>query len=332
MQVSVLGAGAWGTALATVLAARNHQVRLWTWEAAHAHAMSAARENVASLPGVPLEASITISSNLSVVLGGAELVLVVVPSQAVAATARQVKPLLPAGASVVCATKGIDGDTLELMSEVLGRELDIGADRLGALSGPSFAREVARRLPTNLVAASENPELARRVQEALVTDWLRVYTSADPIGVEVGGALKNVIAIAAGACDGLGLGENTRAALITRGIAEMARLSLAKGGDRLTMAGLAGVGDLVLTCTGSLSRNRVLGIKLGQGQTLEQALAESQGVAEGYFTAKSAVRLAQSLGVDLPISAAVESVLYGGSSPVDALRSLLSRPLHAEWD
>jgi glycerol-3-phosphate dehydrogenase (NAD(P)+) len=332
MQVSVLGAGAWGTALATVLAARRHEVRLWTWEAEHARAMQATRENAAFLPGVPLDPSVVISSEPSEVLAGAELVLVVVPSQAVGATARRMAPHVPLGAGVVCATKGIDGETLELMSELLGRELGIGADRLCALSGPSFAREVARQLPTNLVAASTNPVLAKLVQDALVTDWLRVYTSTDPIGVEVGGALKNVIAIAAGACDGLGLGENTRAALITRGIAEMARLAHAKGGDRLTMAGLAGVGDLVLTCTGSLSRNRALGIRLGQGETVEQALAESQGVAEGYYTARSAVRLAQSLGVDLPIVAAVESVLYGGRSPVEALRSLLGRPLHAEWD
>jgi len=332
MQVSVLGAGAWGTALATVLAARSHQVRLWTWEAAHAEAMTQARENVPSLPGVRLGAEIAISSDLRAALGGAELVLVVVPSQAVSETARQAAPFVPPGAAVVCATKGIDGATLELMSEVLGRELGLPPERLCALSGPSFAREVARHLPTNLVAASTNPALARQVQEALVTDWLRVYTSTDPVGVEVGGALKNVIAIAAGACDGLALGENTRAALITRGIAEMARLSQSKGGDRLTMAGLAGVGDLVLTCTGSLSRNRALGIKLGQGQPLERALAESEGVAEGYYTAKSAVALASKLGVDLPISAAVESVLYRGQSPVDALRSLLARPLHAEWD
>lgn len=294
--------------------------------------MVEAHENAAFLSGVPLDPAITISSELPVVLDQAELVVVVVPSQAVAATAQKAKAFLPAQAAVVCATKGIDAGSLELMSEVLGHRLGLPSDRLAALSGPSFAREVARKLPTNLVAASTNLALARTVQEALVTDWLRVYTSGDPIGVEVGGALKNVIAIAAGACDGLGLGENSRAALITRGIAEMARLAQAKGGDRLTMAGLAGVGDLVLTCTGSLSRNRVLGIKLGQGQPLAQALAESQGVAEGYYTAQSAVRLARQLGVDLPISAAVESVLYGGRSPVEALQSLLGRPLHAEWD
>jgi glycerol-3-phosphate dehydrogenase (NAD(P)+) len=331
MQVSILGAGAWGTALATVIAAR-HRVRLWTWDRAHADSLRQSRDNSAFLPGVQLDPAILVSSELEPVLADAELVVFVVPSQTVGATARQAAAYLPTGAAVVCATKGIDGVTLELMSEVLGRELALDTDRLAALSGPSFAREVARQLPTNLVAASTNPELARQVQDLLVTDWLRVYTSSDPVGVEVGGALKNVIAIAAGACDGLGLGENTRAALITRGIAEMARLSLKKGGDRLTMAGLAGVGDLVLTCTGSLSRNRQLGIKLGQGQPVEQALAESRGVAEGYFTAKSAVLLAERLGVELPISSAVESVLYGGRSPVEALRSLLGRPLHAEWD
>lgn len=332
MQVSVLGAGAWGTALSRVFAERGHAVTLWTWQTEHAVALRAARENRDFLPGVPLAAEIVVQSDLEAALAGAELVLVVVPSHAVRQTLSHARRSLPSSALVVGATKGIEGESLRLMSEVATEELGIEPDRFVALSGPSFAKEVARRLPTNLVAASTRSASAHVVQEALSTEWLRVYTSTDPVGVEIGGALKNVIAIAAGASDGLGLGENSRAALITRGIAEMARLAVQKGGQRLTMAGLSGVGDLVLTCTGSLSRNRTLGLRLGRGESVQQALAASDGVAEGYTTAKSATLLGEALGVDLPICRAVESVLHGGKSLEHALRGLLARPLHGEWD
>lgn len=335
MKVAVLGAGAWGTALAQVLCENGHDTSLWTWQADHAARMKQTRENE-FLPGVRLFDQVQVSSELEDVLDQAEIVTVVVPSSAVRQTIALAAGYLRAETRVVCATKGIEQATLQLMSEVvedeLARTMRSPILPIGALSGPSFAREVGQRLPTNLVAASKDPELALLMQRVYSTPWLRVYTSDDPIGVEIGGALKNVIAIAAGACDGLGLGENTRAALITRGIAEMARLVRRKQGSVLTLAGLAGMGDLVLTCTGSMSRNRTLGYKIGSGMSVEAALSSSDGVAEGYITAKSAHDLALSLGVELPICKAVHSVLYEGKSASDALADLLSRPLRSEWE
>lgn len=335
MKVAVLGAGAWGTALAQVLCENGHDTSLWTWQADHAARMKQTRENE-FLPGVRLFDQVQVSSELEHVLDQAEIVTVVVPSSAVRQTIALAAGYLRAETRVVCATKGIEQATLQLMSEVvedeLARTMRSPILPIGALSGPSFAREVGQRLPTNLVAASKDPELALLMQRVYSTPWLRVYTSDDPIGVEIGGALKNVIAIAAGACDGLGLGENTRAALITRGIAEMARLVRRKQGSVLTLAGLAGMGDLVLTCTGSMSRNRTLGYKIGSGMSVEAALSSSDGVAEGYITAKSAHDLALSLGVELPICKAVHSVLYEGKSASDALADLLSRPLRSEWE
>lgn len=335
MKVAVLGAGAWGTALAQVLCENGHDTSLWTWQADHAARMKQTRENE-FLPGVRLFDQVQVSSELEHVLDQAEIVTVVVPSSAVRQTIALAAGYLRAETRVVCATKGIEQATLQLMSEVvedeLARTMRSPILPIGALSGPSFAREVGQRLPTNLVAASKDAELALLMQRVYSTPWLRVYTSDDPIGVEIGGALKNVIAIAAGACDGLGLGENTRAALITRGIAEMARLVRRKQGSVLTLAGLAGMGDLVLTCTGSMSRNRTLGYKIGSGMSVEAALSSSDGVAEGYITAKSAHDLALSLGVELPICKAVHSVLYEGKSASDALADLLSRPLRSEWE
>lgn len=331
MRVTVLGGGAWGTALASVLCCKGHDTLLWTWERAHAEAMQADRENRAFLPGVPL-GEMPVTSQLEKACKHAELLTLVVPSHAVRSTLRGVRDHLAAGVPVVCATKGIEDETLQLMTEVIQEVLAVPSAQCAVLSGPSFAKEVAARVPTNLVAASNDADLALQVQDVFAIDWLRVYTSADPIGVEIGGALKNVIAIAAGAGDGLGLGANTRAALITRGIAEMARLSTAKGGERITMAGLAGIGDLVLTCTGDLSRNRTVGIKLGQGKSVQEALDTSAGVAEGYLTAKSAHLLARRLGVEMPITGAVYRVLHEGQSTQEAFESLLFRPLHGEWE
>jgi len=334
MRITTLGAGAWGTALAQLAAENQHETTLWTWQEEHAVAMREHRENREFLPGVPLHPSLKLQSDLSSAVEGADLIVVVVPSHAVRQTLTQVAPHVPNGAGVVCASKGIEAGTLQLMSEVIEECLrEAGwTGQFGVISGPSFAKEVARRVPTNLVAASEDQGFAEQVQKAFSNEWLRVYSSGDPVGVEIGGALKNVIAIAAGACDGLGLGANTRAALITRGIAEMARLVTAKGGQVLTTAGLAGMGDLVLTCTGDLSRNRTLGHKLGSGVGLKEALESSDGVAEGYLTAKSTYDLAVRLGVDLPICEAVYSVLHDGKEPSFALKHLLSRPLRAEWE
>jgi glycerol-3-phosphate dehydrogenase (NAD(P)+) len=339
MQITVLGAGAWGTALAQVLAGNGHDTKLWTWLVTHADAMEQARENTDFLPGVPLHSDLGITSSLEEACRGAELIVVVIPSHAVRTTLEAAKDFIGKDTSLVCASKGIEETTLSLMSEVIAQCIGGGAateksvtDRIGVVSGPSFAKEVAREVPTNLVAASTNPQLAEMLQQTFSTSWLRVYTSSDPTGVEVGGALKNVIAIAAGACDGFGLGHNTRAALITRGIAEMRRLALALGGQALTTAGLAGIGDLVLTCTGDLSRNRTLGFKLGKGTSLEEALSTSAGVAEGYLTAKSAFNLAKKVQVELPICESVYAVLYEGKQASEVLQGLLSRPLRPEQE
>ncbi len=301
--------------------------------------MNAARENLEFLPGVPLHPTIEVSSDLKSALDSVQLVVVVVPSHAVRQTMVQAAPFLSSETRLICATKGIEQGTLSLMTEVIADALASDEKsrhalltRIGVLSGPSFAKEVARGVPTNLVAASFDADFAVVIQEGFSTKMLRVYTSGDPVGVEIGGALKNVIAIAAGACDGLGFGDNTRAALMTRGIAEMSRLVVAKGGKVRTAAGLAGIGDLVLTCTGELSRNRTLGYKLGQGMSLAEALKGSDGVAEGYLTSKSAFELAQKLGVDLPICEAVYSVLHDGKATGEALKILLSRPLGGEWE
>lgn len=332
-RVSVLGAGAWGTALASVLVEGGADTLLWTWQESHAEDMRRDRENRAFFAGFPLASELRVESCVRRAAEHAEVLVLVVPSHALRPTLEQFAPLLSAEVRLVSATKGIEVDTLQLMTDVL---LDVlgesSRERIAVLSGPSFAHEVGRRVLTNLVAASVNRWLAEEVQSLFSRDWLRVYTSEDPIGVELGGALKNVIAIAAGAVDGLGLGQNTRAALITRGIAEMSRLATSLGGQSRTLAGLSGIGDLVLTCTGDLSRNRTLGQKLGRGVSLEEALGSSSGVAEGYWTAKSCYELARSLDVDLPICGAVYSVLHEGRSPMEALEALLSRPLHGEWE
>lgn len=339
MQIAVLGAGAWGTALSRVVADGGHEVTLWTWLVEHADSMNRARENVEFLPGVSLPDALKVTASLAGAVATADLIVVVVPSHAVRATMTAARPHVRPGAEIVCASKGIEEGSLSLMTGVIAESLadspnDVVAQlrRVGVLSGPSFATEVARKVPTNLVGAAADSDFATRIQTTFSNSWLRVYTSADPVGVEVAGALKNVIAIAAGACDGFGLGYNTRAALITRGIAEMGRLASALGGQPLTTAGLAGVGDLVLTCTGDLSRNRTLGYKLGKGVSLKEALETSAGVAEGYVTAMSAHRLAAREGVELPICDAVYAVLYEGSQPSAVLQSLLSRPLRAEHE
>ena len=334
MKVSVFGAGAWGTALALVLAENHIETTLWTWESQHADAMLATRKNEL-LPDVELDARIRITSDLAVAGSDAELILLVIPSQVVRSTLLQLKGGLKACRGVICASKGIEAESQLLMSEVVHQELsssDGSPLPFAALSGPSFAKEVASHVLTNVVAASDDADFALEVQKIFSNQWLRVYTGADVIGVEVGGALKNVIAIAAGACEGLGLGKNSQAALITRGVAEMARLAESKGGQRLTMAGLAGMGDLVLTCTGELSRNRTLGFKLGQGQSVRSALDSSQGVAEGFITSRSAHLLAEQLGVEIPICSAVHSVLHEGKPLAVALQALVERPLKAEWE
>jgi len=326
-HVAVLGAGAWGTALSRQLAERGERVLLWSHQASHARALREARENAAFFPGHKLHDAVEPEHDLDRVLGSARAVLVVVPTPAVRATLEAARPSLRSDALIVLCSKGIETGSLMLLTEVVGDVLGSGFEaRAVALSGPSFAEEVARGLPTNLVAASRDASSALLAQQLLSSERLRVYTSTDPIGVQVGGALKNVMAIAAGASDGLGFGHNTRAALITRGLAEMARLAAKKGGEGATLSGLAGLGDLVLTATGALSRNRTLGFELARGRSLKEALDALGHVAEGVTTAKSAHDLASRLQVDLPISSEVYSVLYEEKPVYDAVRELLHRP------
>jgi glycerol-3-phosphate dehydrogenase (NAD(P)+) len=335
-KIAVLGAGAWGTSLARLWAEkfsvdREHSVTLWTWLEEHAQAMRVARENAQFFPGFALPENLVVSSDLALSLAGSTVVVCVIPTFAFRETLTKALPLLPPEASLVSASKGMEENTSLLMTEVLA---DLGGDALAArasvLSGPSFAKEVAEGIPTTLVLAGDDAERAALLQRELSTERFRVYQSEDPIGVQVGGALKNVIAIAVGACGGLGFGHNTKAALITRGLAELARLAMAKGGSERTLSGLAGLGDLVLTCTGELSRNRTVGFEMGQGRELKDVLKDLGHVAEGVKTAKSAHLLAQKLGVDLPITSEVFQVLYEGKSPADAVRALLARPLRRE--
>ena len=333
LRSAVIGAGAWGTALAKVLADKGEQVRLWSWEDDHARAMQKERVNEAFFPGVPLPDGLLVSSDLAEVVDGADLIVLVVPSHAFRETLQRLKAVGIGDAVLVSATKGIENDTLMLMSEIIadvfGKE---ARARSAVLSGPSFAKEVAQGLPTNIVIASADHAVSVGAQKRFATDRLRVYSSDDPAGVEVGGALKNVIAIAAGACDSLGFGHNTRAALITRGLAEISRIAQAKGGDPLTLAGLAGMGDLVLTCTGDLSRNRTVGVEMGKGKRLDEVLAALGHVAEGVYTAKSARDLAEKLNVELPLCNEVYRVLYEQKRPLDAVRDVLTRPLKKETD
>jgi glycerol-3-phosphate dehydrogenase (NAD(P)+) len=330
MKTTVLGAGAFGTALAIQLARQGHATKVWTRSSHEAAALEARRENTRYLAGVRLPDELHVTSDLAATLTDAELVVLAIPSQATRATLELAKPYLER-AVLCCASKGIERGSLMLMSEVVLDVLGSGAaPRLTFLSGPSFARELAERVPTAVTIAGEDASSTSLVQRAFSGGALRVYATEDVVGVEVGGALKNVIAIAAGIVDGLGFGQNCRAALITRGLAEIGRLAAKKGGHPLTLAGLAGVGDLVLTCTGSLSRNRTVGVELGKGRKLSEILESLGHVAEGVATTKSAYELGRRLGVELPITEEVYRVLYEDKPARQALVDLMGRPLKHE--
>jgi glycerol-3-phosphate dehydrogenase (NAD(P)+) len=328
-RAAVVGAGSWGTTLANHLALRGLEVRLWAHEAEVVESIARTRENLPFLPGVLLHDRLRAVATLAEALEGAELALFVTPSHVARPILRRALPDLPAGVPVVVATKGIENDTLETMAGVFAAELP-GRPAAAFLSGPSFAREVALGLPTAVTVASRDLEVARFAQRVFSGEAFRVYTTDDVVGVEVGGSLKNVIAIAAGIGDGLGLGHNARSALITRGLAEMTRLGVALGARPATLAGLAGLGDLVLTCTGDLSRNRSLGMALAAGRTLEQVQAASRTVAEGVRTTAAAVRLAARTGVELPIAQQVHRVLFEQAAPRAALSELMTRTLRDE--
>ncbi|HKO16623.1 MAG TPA: NAD(P)H-dependent glycerol-3-phosphate dehydrogenase [Gemmatimonadaceae bacterium] len=330
MRCAVIGAGAWGTALANLLASNGHGVRLWALEPEVVANINARHENGFFLAGAPLEAAVVATGDQSEALAHADLVIYATPSNHLRSIARAGGTCIAADTPVVVASKGIERTTLALMSEVI--EDEVPGRAVVALSGPSFAAEVAAREPTAVVAASPRADAAARVQEALSNASFRVYTHDDLIGVELGGALKNVMAVATGILEGVGLGFNARAALITRGLAEMTRLGTALGARASTFAGLAGIGDLVLTCTGSLSRNRALGVEVGRGRTLDEALAGKQTVAEGVPTTASTVRLAQRLRVEMPIATMVHRILFENLPARSAARELMARELRAEQD
>ena len=322
MKIAVVGAGSWGTALAAHLRRRGDEVRLWAREPEVLAGIRDSGRNPFFLSDVDLPSGLQVSGDVNAVVDGVAVVLMAVPSEFVALTLKSIARL-PAGAPVMSATKGFDPERHLRMTEVVAERFPEAG--VAALSGPTFAREVALGRPTAAVVASRDAALATRLQEAIGTREFRLYTNADVVGVEAGGALKNVMAIATGIADGLTLGENARAALITRGLAEITRLAVALGAQPATLAGLAGMGDLVLTCTGSLSRNRALGIALAKGSALERVEGETRMIAEGARTVRSALALARRHGVRLPICEEVAAVLFEGKSPATALTALLDR-------
>jgi glycerol-3-phosphate dehydrogenase (NAD(P)+) len=329
-RIAIVGAGSWGTALALALSRRGgHSVAIWSHTRQVADSIRETHENLKYLPGLRLPESVHASAEMGEAIDGAEIVLLVVPSEHLRRICGEMAPFLTGNQTIVNATKGLEDGTCLRMTQVIGevlaqRELNVPC---AVLSGPSFAREVGSGRPTAITVASSQAAVAVRIQEEFAGPALRLYTNDDLVGVELGGALKNVIAIAAGATHGLGLGNNSVAALITRGVAEMTRLAVACGGHRETLAGLAGLGDLVLTCTGTLSRNRYVGIELGSGRRLKDILAGMHGkVAEGVRTTHATLALARKLGVEMPIAEQVAAVLTEQTSAKEAMRDLMSRP------
>jgi glycerol-3-phosphate dehydrogenase (NAD(P)+) len=332
VRATVVGAGAWGTALASLLARNGHDVRIWSYEAEVASAINSERRNP-YLQGVALPEAVRAEASLCAAVEGAALVVSASPSQFVRRVMAEAADALEPGVLVLSASKGIELGTLLRMDEVLREVLPAGVmERFCVLSGPSFAQEVAAGSPTAVVISSHDAASAQQARSLFQTSTFRVYTSADVVGVEIGGALKNVIAIAAGTTAGLGFGHNALAALITRGLAEVTRLGVAAGAERATFYGLAGLGDLVLTCTGPLSRNRTVGYRIGRGESLEQILSDMTAVAEGVRTTQAARELARRHGVEMPITEQMYAILYEGRSPDDALRALMTRdPKPEDW-
>jgi glycerol-3-phosphate dehydrogenase (NAD(P)+) len=331
MKVGVIGAGSWGTALALLLADKGYDVEIWAYEKACADAINERSENTFYLPDIALPANLQATNDLERVCRGKELILSVTPSHVTRRVITEAAPYLPPHVPIVSASKGIEIESLSTMSDVFQEVLPIQHHPyLAFLSGPSFAREVAMRHPTVVAIACYSERLGLTLQEYFQHSYFRAYRTTDVEGVEVGGSLKNVIAIACGAGDGMGFGHNTRAALITRGLAEISRFGVRLGANPLTLAGLAGMGDLVLTCTGGLSRNRSVGFRLGQGESIDAILGDMTMVAEGVRTAKSVHNLALKMGVDMPITQQVYQVIYEGKAIQDALTDLMSRPLIRE--
>jgi glycerol-3-phosphate dehydrogenase (NAD(P)+) len=329
-RCAVIGAGAWGTALADLLARNGHEVRIWAYEWDVVESINRSHLNRRFLPGCALYDTIVAFNDVDDAMKGAELVTFATPSQVLRSMARSSRKSIAAGTPVVVASKGIEQETLALMTDVAAEELPEAT--VIALSGPSFAAEVVAQQPTAVVVASADHDAAVFAQQALSSIHFRAYTHTDVTGVEIGGALKNVMAVATGIAEGLGLGFNARAALITRGLAEMTRLGVKLGAEPATLSGLAGLGDLVLTCTGSLSRNRAVGVDVGRGSSLEKVLAGKETVAEGVVTTRSAHALAAREEVEMPIVDAVQKVLFDGQPARDAIGALMARELRPESD
>lgn len=325
-RLAILGAGAWGTALSIVLSRGSRPVALWVHNGELAAQMRSTRENTSYLPGFPVPATVAVTSELGEALTDAELIVIAVPSHHLRSVMKAAKPHLSTRGVVISATKGIEIGSLLRMTQVIAESVPHNA----TLSGPAFAREVAAGQPAAVVIASTDATLARHIQADFSGPTLRLYTNDDVAGVEYASALKNVIAIAAGVCDGLRLGSNSLAALITRGLAEITRLACACGARRETLAGLAGLGDLVLTCTGALSRNRSLGVELARGRTLDDVLATTRTVAEGVNTTLAAMELAHRASVEIPIAEQMHALLFERRSPQDAIRQLMERSLKSE--
>jgi glycerol-3-phosphate dehydrogenase (NAD(P)+) len=330
-RIAVLGAGSWGTALAVHCGRVGHDVHLWGRDRALVDEIARTGENAAYLPAIPVRDRVTPTASLEAALSDAPMVIAAVPSHGMRQVLRDASPLLRRGAILVSATKGLETDSLDRMSQIMAEEIGPGHP-IVVLSGPSFALEVARGMPTAVVVSSADPAAVTRVQDALKGSTLRLYASDDVTGVEFGGALKNVIAIAAGVVEGLGIGHNAMAALISRGLVEMSRLACAEGSRRETLAGLSGLGDLVLTCTGDLSRNRRVGIELGRGRALPDILSHMKMVAEGVRTTGAALALGARHGVELPLAAQMSAVLEGRTTAREAVEVLMLRPQRSETD
>jgi glycerol-3-phosphate dehydrogenase (NAD(P)+) len=332
-RIGVVGAGGWGTALAHHMALKGFAVDLWAREEEVRFQIDKRGINEEFLPGIALSPGIHPVQSFEEVASSKDFLVIAVPSQFFRPILTEITPFLPDSTPILAGTKGIENATLMTMSQVAASARATGCeDAFACLSGPSFAREVCEQRPTAITLASRNAELAAELQERLSTEYFRVYTSNDVIGVELGGALKNVIAIAAGTSDGLGFGFNARAALITRGLAEIARLGVAMGAEPLTFSGLAGLGDLVLTCTGDLSRNRMVGLKIAEGMPIKEIISSMRMVAEGIETSKAATMLAGRVGVEMPITAEVYRIIYEGKDPRDAVRELMTRQLRGELE
>lgn len=335
IKIAVIGAGSWGTALAILLANKGYEVHLWGHRESHIKKLEKDRENRKYLSGIPFPHTLCINSNLDKTLTEAQLVVMVVPSHSYRKVFQYCIPSLADSCNVVSAVKGIENESLSSMTEVMEQVLletgkSNSAIECGVLSGPSFAEEVAKKVPTAVTIGFKNIETAKKVQKIFGTDYFRVYASKDVVGLEISASLKNIIAIGAGVCDGLGYGLNTRAALITRGLAEIQRLGIALGAEAATFAGLSGLGDLLLTCTGNLSRNRNVGLQLGKGYSIEQIEKEMEMVAEGIKTTKSVYELAQKHSIEMPILEQVYNIIYEDKSCSEAVKDLLKRELKVE--